>query len=260
MVVYDVHCHIHETPAAYGTLEEHPDVVYCVQATNHADWQAVAELKTRYPDRIVPAFGIHPWFVERLETGVIPDTWEAELQQLVTQHGGIVGECGLDKIARNPETGNLYPFEPQIQLLKRQLQISTDLNVPVSLHCVRAFGAMVDVLREAEKQGWLPPRIMLHSYSGSADMLKQIFLKGELGKRVYVSFSQFVNGRNADKSTQCMQVVPENRILVESDLHKATDSIAALDDIVGFVCRARGWSSDDARERLAANSRHFFGL
>ncbi|KAJ1822945.1 Cut9-interacting protein scn1 [Coemansia sp. RSA 2599] len=258
MVVFDAHCHIQETPKEYGVLDEHPDIVYCVQATNYADWQAVVELKGQYGSRIVPAFGIHPWFVERLATGVIPGSWEADLRQLVAKHGGIVGECGLDKVARNPETGHLYPFEPQIELLKRQLWLAADLGVPVSLHCVRAFGALVDVLRDAEKQGRLPPRIMLHSYSGSPDMLRQVFLRGELGSRVYVSFSQFVNGRNADKSTMCMQAVPESRILVESDLHSAADTIAALEEIVAFVAGARGWSPDGARERLAANSRQFF--
>ncbi|KAJ2887496.1 Cut9-interacting protein scn1 [Coemansia asiatica] len=258
MAVYDVHCHIHETPDAYAVLEEHPDFSYCVQATNYDDWQAVAGLKMLYPERIVPAFGIHPWFVERLADGTIPDTWEADLRQLIALHGGIIGECGLDKAARNPATGQPYPFEPQIDLLKRQLDIAADLGLPVSLHCVRAFGTMVDVLRDAEKQGKLPPRIMLHSYSGSPDMLRQIFLKGELRRRVFVSFSQFVNGRNADKSAKCMQAVPESRILVESDLHSATDTIEALEDIIAFVARARGWSRDNACERLAANARHFF--
>ncbi|KAJ1720021.1 Cut9-interacting protein scn1 [Coemansia erecta] len=257
-MIYDVHCHIQETPASYGVLESQNNIRYCVQATNYVDWKDVVELKGRFGDMIIPAFGVHPWFVEKIKSGDIPSSWKDELRQLIGEHGGIVGECGLDKAARNRESNRVYPFAPQISLLKEQLEIACSLRVPVSLHCVRAFGALVDVLRDGQERGMLPPRIMLHSYSGSADMLRQIFCTGELGKRIYVSFSQFVNGRNVEKSTQCIQAVPEDRILVESDLHDAAAAGEALDSVIELVSQARGWSAGEARERLAANSRQFF--
>ncbi|KAJ1838053.1 Cut9-interacting protein scn1, partial [Coemansia sp. RSA 2703] len=89
-------------------------------------------------------------------------------------------------------------------------------------------------------------------------MLRQIFCKGELGKRIYVSFSHFVNGRNVEKSRQCIQAVPEDRILVESDLHDVAAAGEALASVIELVSQARGWSADEARERLACNSRLFF--
>ncbi|KAJ2373180.1 Cut9-interacting protein scn1 [Coemansia sp. RSA 2607] len=257
-MIYDVHCHIQETPASYGVLELQENIRYCVQATNYVDWKDVVELKQRFGDKIIPAFGVHLWFVEKVESGDIPSNWKDELRRLIKEHGGIVGECGLDKVARNRESNKVYPFEPQIRLLKEQLEIACELDVAVSLHCVRAFGTLVDVLQDGQKRGMLPPRIMLHSYSGSADMLRQIFCKGELGKRIYVSFSHFVNGRNVEKSRQCIQAVPEDRILVESDLHDVAAAGEALASVIELVSQARGWSADEARERLACNSRLFF--
>ncbi|KAJ2218176.1 Cut9-interacting protein scn1 [Coemansia sp. RSA 518] len=178
---------------------------------------------------------------------------------MLTQHHAILGECGLDKAARNPETHQVYPFEPQIQLLETQLSIAHDLDIPVSLHCVRAFGALSDVLRKAESKGQLPPLLMLHSYSGSPDMLEQMFLKGELGRRTYVSFSSAVNGRNQTKSAKCIQIVPADRLLVESDLHGARATAAALETAIALVAEARGWSFSEAQLQLALNSRVFFG-
>ncbi|KAJ2671695.1 Cut9-interacting protein scn1, partial [Coemansia spiralis] len=181
-------------------------------------------------------------------------------QMLELYGGGIVGECGLDKVAKDPETGKAYPFAPQIQLLKKQLLIAHEMGVPISLHCVRAFGTLFEVLKEAESKGTLPPRIMLHSYSGSPDMLKQVLLKGKLGKHVYVSVSWFVNGRNTLKSKECIAAVPECRLLVESDLHDAKEALPALERIIGFVAEVRGWTLQEARSKLMANSRAFFNI
>ncbi|PIA19529.1 hypothetical protein COEREDRAFT_36904 [Coemansia reversa NRRL 1564] len=261
--IYDVHCHIHEAPEELSVLstKHNPtqQIVFCIQATKYTDWDDVIQLKRRYSDRVIPALGLHPWFVERVLTGEIPETWAEELRQLLALHGGILGECGLDKAARNPKTHKPYPIEAQIHILKTQIRIAYELDIPISLHCVRAFGILANILGEAEEKQMLPPRIMLHSYSGSPDMLEQIFLKGKLGEHIYVSFSSFVNGRNREKSIKCIRAVPEQRLLIESDLHNASAAVLALKEAVDLVAEARGWSLDEARTVLIRNSCGFFG-
>ncbi|KAJ2162834.1 Cut9-interacting protein scn1 [Coemansia sp. RSA 552] len=260
--VYDAHCHIHETPAALGVLGDSSvqDVVFCVQATQYTDWDDVLRLHARHGERVIPALGLHPWFIERVLSAEIPPTWPTELRRLLEAHGGVLGECGLDKAARNPTTRQPYPFEPQIGVLQTQLSIAHDLGLPVSIHCVRAFGALAEVLRGTEADATLPPRIMLHSYSGSPDMLQQVFLRGELGRRVYVSFSSIVNGRNREKSAQCIRAVPADRLLIESDLHDAAAALPALDEAMALVASARGWTPSETRQQVARNSREFFQL
>lgn len=253
-----MHCHIHQTPETISSLsiKDGRAIVYCTQATKYTDWRNVSELCDRCKGSIIPAFGIHPWFAG--SAAGIPETWPNELEQIIRRRGGIVGECGLDKAARDPATKQLYPFEPQIKVLNTQLAIAHKLNVPISLHCVRAFGAMAEMLQRAIATHTAPPAIMLHSYSGSPDMLKQIFLKGELGARIYVSFSYFVNRRNTAKSQQCIQAIPEDRILVESDLSDVSDAQEALERVIDMVAQARSWSAAETRSKLAANSRRFF--
>ena len=34
----------------------------CISA-KQTDWQKVADIYEKYPDTIVPAFGLHPWYV-----------------------------------------------------------------------------------------------------------------------------------------------------------------------------------------------------
>ncbi|KAJ2908062.1 Cut9-interacting protein scn1 [Coemansia aciculifera] len=255
--MFDVHCHIHESDVLFSSSSNNK-TVYCVQATQYTDWSRVAQLKEEHGDRIIAAFGLHPWFAHRVESGEIPETWRAELCLLVKKYGGIVGECGLDKAARSPDTGKPYPFEPQVSLLKAQLAIAHELGVSVSVHCVRAFGPLADILREAERDGSLPPRIMLHSYSGSPDMLQQLFLKGELGTRIYASYSHIVNGRNLQKTLQCIRATPQSRVLVESDLHDVSNTLPALDQAIAMVAEAYGWQLHETREKLTENARAFF--
>ncbi|KAJ2712687.1 Cut9-interacting protein scn1 [Coemansia spiralis] len=261
---YDVHCHIRETPEALGVLDA-PDAaqrqtVFCVQATKYTDWGDVVRLGEQHPGRVLPAVGLHPWFVEGIQSGEIPATWAAELRELLLHRRAcVLGECGLDKAARNPATLQPYPLDLQQRVFETQLAIAHDVSVPISIHCVRAFGVLADALRDAEQRRTLPPRIMLHSYSGAPDMLQQVFFRGELGKRIYVSFSTVVNGRNRLKSMQCIRAAPAERLLVESDLHRADTAVAALDAAVGLVAEARGWTVPEARAVLASNSRAFFG-
>ncbi|KAJ1952931.1 Cut9-interacting protein scn1 [Linderina pennispora] len=256
--VYDVHCHIQQSPGSFDVLDTSaPGVLYCPQGTNYTDWASVAELKDRFPDKIVPAFGLHPWFIEQVVSGEIPGSWATELKDLIVRHNGTLGECGLDKVARNPATNKQYPFEPQLALLKQQLALAHELDVPASLHCVKAYSELYSIVKSDTQA--LPPRIMLHSYSGSPDMLSQMFFKDELAQRMYVSFSAAINGRNLDKTRACIKAVPLDRLLVESDLDDARHTVEALDTVICLVADTHGMSVADAKVMLARNSQAFLG-
>merc|ERR1711933_699598 len=94
------------------------------------------------------------------------------------------GEIGLD---RNTHYGAF--FDHQVYVLREQLRLAAELHRPVSLHSVRADGALVDCLRaEVKEHRSLPPTICLHSFAGSVDTLKSIIRlvefqsKGDLRK------------------------------------------------------------------------------
>ncbi|KAJ2724661.1 Cut9-interacting protein scn1 [Coemansia sp. Benny D115] len=270
---FDTHCHIQEQLGAaepFFADQGSSDRAFCALGTHCGDWVNVVAVKRLGGERVVAGFGVHPWFAEQTaadgsssssSSSAVREDWVAELRQLVQQHGGIVGECGLDKAARDRATGKVYSMAVQKQVLQAQLDIAAALSVPVSLHCVRAHGTLAEMLSAMGRAGALPPRIALHSYSGSADMLSQMFLRGELGRRVYVGFSAAVNARDAgsrQRAAECLRLVPEERILVESDLGDVRSSDAALGEAVTLVAEARGWSVDATWSRVNANARAFF--
>lgn len=78
-------------------------------------------------------------------------------------------------------------------MFERQLDLAARLGRPVSVHCVRAPGPMLEIFR-GRKPEELPPRIMMHSYGGSDGMVASLVkLPRKVGQRFYFSFSFAIN-------------------------------------------------------------------
>lgn len=73
----DVHCHPTDAPTiAASTIESLPCTL-CPMASQVDDQSKVAALARARPDRIIPGFGYHPWWVHRISIhaprGIVPD-------------------------------------------------------------------------------------------------------------------------------------------------------------------------------------------
>ena len=159
----DTHCHIQRDTADPPPPSDADDVLYCPMAVDEADWEALPKLG----GVVAYGLGIHPWRAHLAAEG-----WEGRLEaSLRSDSLAIVGECGLDKAARAPETGRTE-WAAQQTVFEAQMRLAAALGRPVSVHCVRAHGALYEYLREAEAQGEgaAPPTVALHSYTGSPDL------------------------------------------------------------------------------------------
>ncbi|KAK6189545.1 hypothetical protein LQW54_013161 [Pestalotiopsis sp. IQ-011] len=107
-----------------------------------------------------------------------------------------------------------------------------------------------------------PPRICLHSYSGPVNILNQ-YIHKSVPSKVYFSFSTAVNfdpegGDKNQKTEEAIRTCPDDRILVESDLHTAGDRMDdALESICRKVCDLKGWGLRKGVGQLARNYREF---
>jgi Tat protein secretion system quality control protein TatD with DNase activity len=70
----DVHCHPTDAPSiAASTIESLPCTL-CAMSTQEGDQSKVASLARARPDRVVPAFGYHPWWAHRISLSApVPD-------------------------------------------------------------------------------------------------------------------------------------------------------------------------------------------
>jgi TatD DNase family protein len=183
-----------------------------VNGTNEHDWPVVAGLARQHP-WVWPSFGLHPWDCGHRTAG-----WQAALRtQLAAQPHAPVGEIGLDRWildrARpdDPRLAGLRraPLDEQLEVFAWQLALAADLGRAVSIHCLMAFGPLLDALNATP----LPARgFLLHAYGGPAEMVRPF---ADLG--AYFSFNgAFLEPRHAAKCAAFRQV-PADRLLVETD-------------------------------------------
>lgn len=105
-----------------------------------------------------------------------------------------------------------------------------------------------------------PPRICLHSYSGPAETVKQ-YIASSVPCEVFFSFSTTINAwsDNGDgKVEAALRMVPDDRVLVESDLHTAGDRMESyLEGGVRKICEVRGWELEEGVKQLCRNWMRF---
>ena len=168
-----------------------------VNGTAESDWDAVAALARRY-SWVFPSYGLHPWFA-----GQRTPQWRERLTVHLDSGACGVGEIGLDRWMEGLD------FEDQKAVFIEQLALATERNLPASIHCLKAWGPLLEILR-----GHPMPAcgFLLHSYGGSREMVSEF---AKLG--AFFSFSgYFLTEKNSAKR-EVFRRVPYDRLLVETD-------------------------------------------
>ncbi|NOX33156.1 MAG: TatD family hydrolase [Deltaproteobacteria bacterium] len=199
----DSHCHLHDSRILpdINDIEDRAgkaSVKYMVScATFEGNFELTADLSNRF-DSILPCFGIHPWYAESTSK-----RWKEHLENYLLSCPSGIGETGLDF------TDKTWNREKQIKVFKYHLMLARQLERPVNIHIRKAWDVFMHILK---KTGKLRVPGLIHSYSGSADMIP-VFEKYGL----YISFSGSVTKPVAKKVINALKKVSENRFVLETD-------------------------------------------
>jgi TatD DNase family protein len=217
-MLYDAHNHLQD-----DWLKPHLDQIAAdlisagvggavVNGTCETDWPVVTALAARF-SWVRPSFGVHPW-----DAGNASPGWRDSLRRtLDAQPQAAVGEIGLDRWildrARpdDPRLAGLRraPLDEQEEIFTWQLRLAAERNLPVSIHCLDAWGSLLDVLRRTPR----PARgFLLHAYGGSAELAREFAALG-----AYFSFNgSFLAERQAARRA-VFATLPRDRLLIETD-------------------------------------------
>lgn len=218
MNLYDAHQHFHFDQLTPHRAQLDTDLRAIglrgavVNGTNEEEWPLVAALPQTY-DWVVPSFGVHPW-----DCGNRSSQWLDTLRaQLLATPAAHVGEIGLDRWiidgvrADDPRIAGLRvaSIEEQSEVFVAQLALAAELDRAPSIHCVQAWGALLDELRRTPR----PARgFLLHGYPGPAEMIAEFTALG-----AYYSFNiQLLEPRYAERLAN-FRGIPADRLLVETD-------------------------------------------
>lgn len=184
------------------------------------------------PDNFSPiegqlySVGIHPW-----DTGnTIPeDTWLKFEEACRHPQVVAIGECGID-LAKGG------PLFRQMQVMKRQIELSEEIGKPLVIHNVRAQDIIIGIKKDLKPvQNW-----MVHGFRGKPTVAKMLTDAG-----IWLSF----NDRHNDST---VLQVPEDLILAETD-----ESDTPIADIIAALSSLRG---HDLTEVVINNTARFLSL
>lgn len=295
MRLYDAHNHLHDDrlapqlDAILPALESAGIVGMVVNGSCEQDWPQVLELAKR-DARVLPSFGYHPWYVHERT----PD-WRRELVRQLAAIPSAIGEIGLDKwiLERTPlnrPSDTLSPSDgervgvrgradvapipaslpEQEEVFVWQLRLAAERNRPVSIHCLQAWGAMLEILRREPR-----PRcgFVLHSYGGPREMVAPL---AKLG--AYFSLPGYFAHERKQRQREAFLAVPRDRLLIETDApdqllpdglnrHPLTDTRtgnalnhpANLAAVYEFAARLLGEPVDLLAARVEQNFLQVFG-
>ena len=258
MTLFDTHSHYFdekflpasERDALIGQILRESDVKRILHAgTNPATSRACLELAHRF-DGCVAAVGMHPE-----DCRDVPCTDEAlsELDGLLRDPLCVaIGEIGYD-----------FHYEPydrdhQARWFASQMTLAAERSLPVILHDRDAHGAILDMIRQH-------PSVIgvLHSYSGSAEMIPELARRGW-----YFSFSGVITFKNAAKAPEALRSVPPDRLLLETDCPYLTpvphrgkrNSSLYLEHTVRAAAAILGTDYEELGQRATNNALRLFGL
>jgi TatD DNase family protein len=269
-VAVDVHCHIVETPSSLATIPQCETGKLFLMGTRTSDWDTVAKLAEEYPSRFHSFYGVHPWLADAHIDNAYEVAGQYEdvigrLEQLLLKYpDASVGEIGLDAIAKDPITKQIYNQAHQYTLFTAQMALASKHARSVSIHSVQSHGKMLDYFRTLDKSGKnapnvCPPAVMMHSFSGSVEICTALCKLKHIGRLFFFSYSHLVNSRSS-KSLGVIRATPDDRVLVESDVNDVVHVDGAMQKAIAMVGAAKGWSFDKVLKQTTLNARAFLAM
>lgn len=170
--------------------------VLVIPAVDRANFGAVASVCREFPG-CVPAYGIHPMYVDRAR---LEDLDSLRLT-LLRESAVAVGEIGLDRHVE-PRDDSLQAF-----YFVEQLKIARKFDLPVLLHVRRAIDPILKHLREQRVPGGIA-----HAFNGSRQQADE-FIK--LGFKL--GFGGAMTFPGSKRIRELAATLPLDAIVLETD-------------------------------------------
>lgn len=150
--------------------------------------------------------GISPNDIEDIKEDKDIDTNILEIEKLIKTDDNekivAVGEIGLDYYW-NKENKELQKI-----IFKKQIELANKYNLPIVIHTRDAINDTLEIIKNNEVKN----RGIFHCCPLNRELVKEALKLG-----YYISLSGVVTFKNAKNANEIIEMIPENRILIETD-------------------------------------------
>jgi TatD DNase family protein len=165
-----------------------------------------------------------------------------------------VGEMGLDyhyDFADRPT---------QARIFRSQLEIATDVQKPIVIHCREAHDDVMATLTDFPKLA----RVVFHCFTGTLGEAREILDRG-----YWLSLTGVVTFKRSDELRKVAMLLPEDQLMIETDSPYLSpeplrsvrpNEPAHLIHTAACIAKARDISIERLAELTTANTRRFFSL
>lgn len=252
-MLIDTHCHLTATALAARL----PEVIdagkkagvdkFIVPGIDPEDWELIHELQMNWKE-IYPAFGLHPMRANLICRQVLSRL------ECLSRSAVAIGEIGLDYTLTD------VPRQLQISAFRSQLTLASKYNLPILIHCRKAFQDLLSILRDVDIQ-----KIggVMHAFSGSPETAQECVKLG-----LYISIAGPVTFSNALRPLEVVKRIPLQRLLLETDAPDLTpepyrgrvNEPAFIVETARKVAQIKGITVEEVAAATSLNSRKLFHL
>lgn len=249
---FDSHCHIHlcDSASSEEILRNATAAGVDNLLTVGID-PASSSLAARSAEdeRVYAAVGVHPNSADEWNDGS-----RAVIERLLGSERVVaVGESGLDFYR------DYVAHEVQERAFVDHIALAQEHDRALVIHTRDSMDAALDVLATHGP----PQRFVFHCWSGDESQLRRAL---DLG--AYISFAGNVSFRNAQNLRDAAALVPDDRLLVETDSPYLTpvpfrgkpNEPARVPQVGEAVAAARGETAGSVARRTTDNARSLFDL
>ena len=200
----------------------------------------------KYPF-VYAACGYHP--ESALE---FTDDSLAEIEKMLSHEKCVaVGEIGLEYHY------DFVPKDVQKYVFEKHLELAVKYDMPVIVHDREAHADTMELLKKYRPKG------VLHCYSGSAEMAKEVLNLG-----MYIGLGGAVTFKNAVKPVEVSQMIPADRLLLETDcpymapvpMRGKRNNSAYIEYVAEKIADIRNVSPQEILDMTAENTRKLFNI
>ena len=191
MFVADSHCHLESLTLLPYT---YPQLI-CIPSITLDDANELHQYRKNHNNAKI-GIGLHPWFIDAVSN---KEELQQKLEASIEKYKpDFIGECGLDYYKPN--------VNMQLEYLKVHLATANKYDLPIILHCVKAYADMIQLLKEFQ-----PRRGIIHAFNGSHEIACEL-----IKQNMFLGIGSIITKPN-NKLFDVIANIPLAKLVIESD-------------------------------------------